>query len=277
VCDTAPSNFWGATMTDTVAVAGDSGFSIGRVASRTFAVLGRNLVTFLGLSILVVIPQLLFSTFMVRSFPANGVLNPAMFMSGAYWLEFSATTLLWLVLSFVLQAALTYGTVMDLNGKRVSAGDALLTGIRLFLPLFGIAIIFGLGTAFGFLFLIVPGFMLLMAWFVVVPVRVTEGTGISESFSRSAQLTKGNRWSIFGLLIIYLVALILFQLITRPLFGVAMIAPQPGSLNIAYLIFESVIRGITTVISATGVACVYYELRTSKEGLGPEQLASVFE
>jgi hypothetical protein len=276
VCDTAPSNFWWATMADTVAVVGDSGFSIGRVASRTFAVLGRNLVTFLGLSILTVIPQLLFTTFVAR-IPANGVPNPAMFMSGGYWLGLATTTLLWLALSFVLQAALTYGTVMDLNGKRVSAGDALLTGLKQFLPLFGIAVLFELGLALGFLLLVVPGFMLLMAWFVVVPVRVTEGTGITQSFGRSAQLTKGHRWSIFGLLIIYVVALVLFQLITNPLFGVAMLASQPGSWNIPYLVFKSVVGGITTVISATGIACVYYELRTSKEGLGPEQLASVFE
>jgi hypothetical protein len=264
-------------MADTVAIAGDSGFSIGRVASRTFAVLGRNLVTFLALSILAVIPQLLYMTFQARWFPANGVPNAAMFMSGLYWLGFAATMLLWLVLSFVLQAALTYGTIMDLNGKRVSAGDALLTGLKLFLPLVAIAILFGLMLGVGFVLLLVPGFMLLMMWFVVVPVRVTEGTSIADSFSRSAQLTKGHRWSIFGLWIIYLVALFVFQLITNPLFGVAMIASQPGSWNISYMIFKSVVEGITTVVAATGVACIYYELRTSKEGLAPEQLASVFE
>lgn len=264
-------------MANAVGVAGDSAFSMGRVASRTFGVLGRNLATFLGLSILIVIPQLLYTAFMSRLFAGNAVPNPAMFMTRGYWLGFMTTILLWLASSFILQAALTYGTIMDLNGKRVSAAEALLTGLKLFLPLFVIAIIFGIGVVIAWMLLVVPGLMLLMAWFVVVPVRVTEDTGIVESFSRSAQLTKGYRWPILGLLVIYLVALIVFQLVTSPLFGVAFIMSRPGSWNIGYLVFEAVIRGITAVISATGIACIYYELRTAKEGLGPEQLASVFE
>ena len=264
-------------MADTVAVGGSSGFSIGRVASRTFAVLGRNLLSFFGLSILVVIPQLLYTTFLVRGFSGSGAPNPAMFRSGQYWIGFLTTMLLWLALSFVLQAALTYGTIMDLNGKRASITDALLTGLKLIVPLFAIAILFGIGVALGSLLLVVPGLMLLMAWFVVIPVRVTENTAILDSFSRSAQLTKGHRWSIFGLLVIYVIGLIAFQFITSPLFGITFIKTQPGSWNTGYIIFEAVIRGITAVISATGIACIYYELRMVKEGLGPAQLASVFE
>jgi hypothetical protein len=47
-------------------------------------------------------------------------------------------------------------------------------------------------------------------------------------------------------------------------------------LNVTYVVAASVLRIITTIISTVGIASLYYELRSSKEGIGPEQLASVF-
>jgi hypothetical protein len=38
----------------------------------------------------------------------------------------------------------------------------------------------------------------------------------------------------------------------------------------------AILDTLTALISATGVACLYYDLRVIKEGAGPEQLAAVF-
>ena len=124
--------------------------------------------------------------------------------------------------------------------------------------------------------LIVPGFMLMTAWTVSVPVLVVEHKGILDSFSRSAELTRGHRWSIFGIIVVFYVCLFIVEFAARPFFGVAMVSRLSG-MPVAYLLFNTLIGVITSVIAATGVACIYYELRTAKEGIGPEQLASVFE
>ena len=46
----------------------------------------------------------------------------------------------------------------------------------------------------GFVFLIVPGLILLVIWSVVAPVMVLERPGIFAAFGRSRQLVHGNGW-----------------------------------------------------------------------------------
>jgi hypothetical protein len=45
----------------------------------------------------------------------------------------------------------------------------------------------------------------------------------------------------------------------------------------AYGIVMLVITVASTLISYTGLAVIYYELRRLKEGVGPEALASIFD
>lgn len=261
-------------MADVAAPILGGGFSIGRVGSRTFEVLGRNFVNFFVLAVLAVLPQILFSASIARTYGPTGL--AAAVVTKGYWLSFLGATLLSLVMSFVLQAALTYGTIMDLNGRRVSLGEALLAGLKVFLPVALISILFGLGFVVGFVLFIVPGLMLLTAWLVVVPVRVAEGTDIVDSFSRSAELTKGHRWPIFGIMVIYLIGVTVLELVTAPIIALS-IGGQLGGWPILSIVLQAIEGGVTAVISATGVACIYYELRSVKEGMGPEQLAAVFD
>jgi hypothetical protein len=48
-------------------------------------------------------------------------------------------------------------------------------------------------------------------------------------------------------------------------------------MSVAYIALDSVVRIFTSMVSTAGVATIYYELRSVKEGVGPEQLASVFD
>jgi hypothetical protein len=45
----------------------------------------------------------------------------------------------------------------------------------------------------------------------------------------------------------------------------------------AYLVVTSVMTVANTLVSYTGLAVIYYELRRLKEGIGPEALASIFD
>jgi uncharacterized membrane protein len=62
------------------------------------------------------------------------------------------------------------------------------------------AILFGIGTAIGLVLLIVPGIIVAIMWhfFGYVIVEHPE-TGPIDSMRRSAEITKGYRWQIFGL------------------------------------------------------------------------------
>lgn len=70
--------------------------------------------------------------------------------------------------------------------------------------------------------LIVPGIILWLGWSMSVPVLIQERRGVFGSMSRSRALTKGNRWSLFGLFLILVIIAMVIQwgiLLVFVLFG----------------------------------------------------------
>ena len=259
------------------AVAGSPAFSIGRVSSMTFAVIGRNLVPFLIVTVIAVLPQEIAAQLFVQSTLVMGKPDPAKFLSAVYWISFFGLELVSVILAFLLQAALMHGTIVDLNGQKVSIGDALSTSLRAFWPLLGLAIVSSMGIGLGLIFLVFPGLMLAMAWAVGVPVLVVEHKGVLDSLSRSGDLTRGSRWPIFGLAAIFYVGAATLGATVKPLMGLSILSPQVPTFSILYVLVDGAVRSMTSLVGSIGIACIYYELRTSKEGIGPQQLASVFD
>jgi hypothetical protein len=255
-------------------------FRIGRVVSRLFEALLANAVPFLALTALLTIPSLLLSLYTITNVTQTmGITAAGAIAPGAVgrFVEMSGLAgLVYLVFTFLLQAALTYGTVSWLNGEKPGFGQSLSVAVKNFLPLVAIAILTGLGVMLGTILLFVPGIILAMMWSVTVPVRVIEGTGISESFGRSRALTKGYRGRIFLLFLAYFVVAIILGFAVRPLLGVAML-PKPGELNPAYILVDWILRVVLTSITAVGATSIYYELRLVKEGIGAQQMAAAFD
>jgi len=180
-----------------------------------------------------------------------------------------------MVTSLVLQGALTYVTVRDLNGVKVGVAEALSTGLRHAAPLFAIGLLVGLGTALGLLLLIVPGIIVVLMWSVAAPVRVAERRSIFDSLSRSAVLTKGNRWRIFGLFLLFMVAAMIIQMVVGliGLFG----GGAPGEASAPVIVAAVLYAVIAGVLSAAGGAVLYVQLRQAREGLGAQDLAALFD
>src|SRR5215472_16338663 len=76
------------------------------------------------------------------------------------------------------------------------------------LPVIGASILAGIGVAIGLFLLIVPGFILLTYWCLIVPFIVVGGAGVFEAFSNSMRTVRGYAWRVFGTYV--LVVLILF-------------------------------------------------------------------
>lgn len=259
-------------------------FEMGRVISRTFSVYGRNFVTFTLLSALAAVPYFLLNYYFVKINPSSGIIasgitghTSATFVLLWTWGRIALLTAVWVSFAFILQAAIIHGTLTDLNGNSATFGNSLSTGIKVLLPLIGLALLTLLGCAAATLLLIVPGIMLYMAWFVVVPVFVVEHSGILEAFRRSRELTRGFRWPIFGLAFIYGIAVDVISFALAPLFSVSLFHPGAAMLTIPYLLASTAVRVLTAVVFATGVASIYYELRMVKEGIGPQALAAAFD
>jgi hypothetical protein len=178
----------------------------------------------------------------------------------------------------ILQAGVIHGTVDDLNGEKADFKDCLVTGARFLLPVIGISILTGLAVAVGLVLLIVPGVLMMLAWCVNIPVVVVERKGVFEAFGRSAELTRGHRGAIFLLLVIYAVIAWIVSAVGLALTGgLDLAALSAGGFKPAQWALLTVFQLVEALVGAAGVASIYYELRSIKDGVGPSTLAAVFD
>ena len=254
----------------------DKTLNIGAVISETFSVIGRKFVDLAILGVVFVgVPTLLvtfFSSQMIEQSLEDGAFE--MNFSLGYFLA----NLLYSLFPFMLQAAVVHTTVSSLNGQSSGTGEAISTALRSFLPLFIVAILMSIGLTIGFILLIFPGLILLTVWAVVVPALVIDKAGIFGSFGRSADLTRGSRWQIFGLILIGYVILFVVGAILGFLsigFGAAG-AFSPTGINVPAMLTGVVIDTAMAIIGAVGVSVLYVQLRELKEGTRVDRIGDVF-
>jgi hypothetical protein len=130
------------------------------------------------------------------------------------WLGLVIGALASIVGTFWLQGALVEAVQDVRDGKQDLSVGELFSRVRPRLPALIVAgILAGLGIALGLVLLIVPGLFLLTIWSLIVPTIVLEGKSAGESFGRSRELVKGNGWSVFGVIVITIGAVIVASII----------------------------------------------------------------
>ena len=236
---------------------------ISRVLNNTFGVIIRHPMIYLGLSFLIVgIPNALLQT-------AQGSFTSSQsgFAVASSYSSQGIGFIALMLLSILLQATLIVATLNDLGGKPLSLADCFSKALKKLLPLIGLGILIALGVGLGMMLLIVPGVILYLMWIVATPVMMAEDRGIIDSLKRSAELTSGSKGMIFVLLLIFFVLAMVFGLF------VAFV----GSLSTMLLaIITLVSNTITGALQGAGVASIYVDLRTAKEGTDTSTLAEIF-
>ena len=271
-------------MTADIGQRGGGKLDIGQVISGAFQVIGRNIVTFSVLGfVLAGLPTGVITFLQGQWLRGVDFTSGNFVFSTAYWSNLGFGGLVAIITTAILQGALIYATVQDMNGQKASVGDALATGLRNFLPLLIVSILFGLAIAAGMIFLIVPGIMIACAWCVAAPALVADRTGIFGAFSRAAELTRGNRWRIFGLAVLLWIILVVLGTVFGAISAAAMfstpgalqnpIAAATSPLNILAQVIQ---QTVSAVIGASLVAVLYVELRRLREGAGPQWLGEIF-
>lgn len=259
---------------------GSSGVDLGRVIGRAFSTIGGNPAATLGIAFLFsALPTSLFSLLSQRMRPeAMDVANFSTWIGAAAVAGFVA-----FVLKLITQGALTRATVNSETGERASFADCAGTGLRAALPLFGLAILSGLAIMLGLMLLIVPGVILFTMWAVSGPAVVAERLGPIAAMRRSAELTSGARWKVFGLLLLLLIGGAMLQgalagTITQSYGGVQQMGGvmAGGGLPTAWIIVNVLVTTVTGAVGAIVQASLYIELREWKEGPALDRLAEVF-
>jgi hypothetical protein len=241
-----------------------SDFRVGQVINRTGSVLSRNFLPFVGVTTIAQLPTVLLSHLATAGGTASN--------SGA------AQTLLLTVLGLFLivvltvlsQAIVLYGSFQDMRGRPVNLVESLQVGLRRFFPIIGLAICMSILAMLATLFFIIPGLIVLTMWFVATPACVVEQLGPLRSMGRSARLTKGNRWKIFGLFLL----LFLISGIVSPILGASLAAIGGPMLA---LLGAALWGGVWGAFYAISGVVAYHDLRVAKEGVGIDDIVAVFD
>lgn len=249
----------------TAAGGGDSALaiSIGAVVKRSFAIFFANLVPFGILALILLLPNLFFNF---------ALLSPVGVSIGG--VEILIYIVLYLVLYYLLMGTLVYGTVAQMRGQPASMGLIVSRGLASLLPLVVIAVATVVATLIGFMLLIVPGIFVIVVLSVTIPAYVVERPGIVNSFKRSMELTKGNRWRVLGVLAVLVV---IFAVIGFVVSFVTNILAAIGLGLTLGIIANYIVSALTTAIGAVAAAVLYHDLRIAKEGVSTDQIAAVFD
>lgn len=238
-------------------------FRIGSVISRSLSFIGRNFGTcFLAMGLLFS-PLIIYTVMLVADPSVEG-----------YELWGVAAPLYGLIAQLVAGAILIHAVFHHLCGRRVSFRMSLATGLRRALPALAVTIVYGLAMTIGFILLVVPGVVVACTYWLAVPASVVERPGVLGSMTRSADLTVGNRWSIFGILFVYFGINIGLQRLLEEAF----ISPEMTLATVNTLLFVSI--GMSMVLGAlASVMCAvaYHDLRLRHGDIGAEELVSVFD
>jgi hypothetical protein len=140
-----------------------------------------------------------------------------------------------------LSVSETFGHVLPRLNRIVVAGIAL-----------------ALAIAVGLVLLIVPGFIIITIWLMVIPAIVLEDRGIGESFGRSRELVSGNGWNVFGAIVITFLILIAVSLVLSLIL-------LPLDSWLAALIQQVVGNTLVAPFAVVVWTLVYYRLLAAKE------------
>jgi hypothetical protein len=266
-------------------------FRAGRVVSRSFTTLFRNILPFGLLALTVTSP-----TYVYRILAGPPDYNDYESMSSIVVTEI-ALAVIEIVLSYLVTAALVFGTIEDLRKNRIGVGECFSKGIARMFPVLGVALLSTIVILVSFLPaaavammpidlpipsflaipLAIPGIFVVIILWVTIPVAVVERRGIG-SLGRSMALTKGYRWRIFAVFLILLAIIFALAMLIGVIVAAIMIGGggvdeiSPGAVAM-----EWILSALIAMFFAVMYAVSYHDLRVAKEGVDTDQIASVFD
>jgi hypothetical protein len=156
---------------------------------------------------------------------------------------------------FLLQAALVKAVQDVRDDGRVDLDlSATISAAMPFVVAVAIAsILASIGIGIGFIFIIVPGLILLTFWSLIVPEIVIGGSGALDAFGRSWRTVRGYAWNVFGIYVMVFLILIVGEIV---LSAILIVLPYGWRSFIADLLAGALVAPLL----ATVVTLIYYRL-----------------
>ena len=242
--------------------------STGELLDRTFFLYRSHFGLFLGLFALphlfVLAYQCIGLTFQSPNPQLPNLLLNAVWSMGAGFLSLAA--------SAASQAATVIAVSQVHLDRPAGVADSFSRVKGQILPVIGLSLLVGLAAGAACIALLVPGILLFVMWSLAVPAKILENRGALDSMSRSMDLTKGNRWRIFVIWLLFVLLGIGVGLLLRwpvelaagvsSIFAMQRTAPvwQAALLGVSF-ISECLVGPLATI----AFSLVYYDERVRKE------------
>lgn len=170
-----------------------------------------------------------------------------------------------LLINALIASAVTFGVIMELHGSRPSNAQAFVRGFASIGPTLRVSLVSGLAIFGGVILLVVPGVIVMLMLFVVVPVAVTERLGAMAALRRSRKLTHGYKGRLFWVVAVMFVLSGGLQLALEDVVDADAQALVYFVLDVAWGVFAAVVAAVA-----------YTRLRAVQEGAQVPQLARAF-
>ncbi|MFH2001203.1 MAG: hypothetical protein ABIK28_16090, partial [Planctomycetota bacterium] len=189
-----------------------------------------------------------------ESGPAN-LFQPESVFTKDFFIRFALD----MFLNTLCQAAMVYGTVQFLSGRRVPMDECLSKGLSRLIPALGVALACSFIIGCGTILFIIPGIVLTCILYLAIPVSVMENLGVARSIHRSRDLTSGHRMILF---------LTIFSLFLLVFFAGMMIGVffDVNTSLVGWLAQQSVVLFFAAMGSVVS-AVAYMRLRERKDGV----------
>ena len=144
------------------------------------------------------------------------------------------------------------------------------------LPIIGLSILQSFAVGFGFILLIIPGFIVLAGLSLSAQTLVIERIGVTDAMKRSWELSKGHRMQIFGFLFLMGIVSGVADYILRTIFLSNINLGNVRSVFMIYNISSTVVSALITPLTVCILILIYFNLRIKKEGFGLEHMVNQF-
>jgi hypothetical protein len=266
--------------------------SLGELLDRTFTLYRKHFWLFVGI---MAIPQLLvlIASFAGLAFQGMNPVatrgNPprplpdlgAGAVLGIIVFAFVVGAIFWA--GYVLAQAATVSAVSEIYlGRPTSIGQAYRRVRGKVWTLIGLFFLIGLAVGVGMLVFIVPGILVLLGTSLGIPAAVLENLSPGAAFSRSMELTKGSRGSIFVIYILFFVlswaAAMMFEF-PFTMAQTSLLKQGQASVLLAGLGYAGNFLASTLVgpLATIAFCLLYYDARVRKEAFDLQVMMSALD
>jgi len=247
-------------------------FSIGRAVSDAISLTRNVIYPALNIALPFSVLTEVFSWLVQNSFDTGRSLA-----SATLWLDVVLGIVVATVITGAGYALLMCLIVVDREGARATVSEAIHRARPFIAPAIGLGILSALGVYSAMILLVIPGLYLNGVWFVNTPALVNEKIGILDAFARSADLTRGHRWPILGLVTALFVATYGLSYAGHSIVPTIANALSIGQWTTAlYYGVDTLTDAVFMIVNAGLAMSVYFSLRDDKEGPSGAQVSDIF-